>query len=538
MPTETSIAKLNQFIRWGSVAAILIAVLVIFRTLPINLVTSAMNEWIGGLGWWGPIVLVLLYIVATILFVPGTILTLAAGAIFGLAVGTIVVSIGSTVGAALAFLISRYVAREKVAKLAEDNRRFAAIDRAIEEGGWKIVGLLRLSPALPFNLQNYLYGLTPIRFWPYVFTSWLAMLPATFLYVYLGHITGAAVSADRERTPAEWAMLAVGLLATIAVTIYVTRLASRKLNEQVDQDQRDDTETLNEPKPTEDPNTRRTFALAGLALASVLFATYVSMNSERIKQTVTGWFGPPAVESTESHDVNPAGPSIDHSLLSELLASHVQEGGWVNYEALRDDTGKLDRYLSVVASAPWDKLGRDEKLALLLNGYNASTLKLILDHYPVQSIKDIPAADRWDAVRWNIGGNTWSLNQIEHEQIRPHFKEPRIHFALVCAAVGCPPLRREAYDADRLDEQLEDQTQIVHDHATWFEYLNGDNELRLTKLYDWYGDDFTQAAESIPRFAASYSQPLQRSIDSDQTPTITWLPYDWSLNSNLNRQPR
>ncbi|MEP1648272.1 MAG: TVP38/TMEM64 family protein, partial [Rhodopirellula bahusiensis] len=93
MPTEISIAKLNQFIRWGSVAAILIAVLVIFRTLPINLVTSAMNEWIGGLGWWGPIVLVLLYIVATILFVPGTILTLAAGAIFGLAVGTIVVSI-------------------------------------------------------------------------------------------------------------------------------------------------------------------------------------------------------------------------------------------------------------------------------------------------------------------------------------------------------------------------------------------------------------------------------------------------------------
>ena len=135
----------------------------------------------------------------------------------------------------MAFLIARYVARNKVAERAHSNRHFGAIDRAIDEGGWKIVSLLRLSPAIPFNLQNYLYGLTPVRFWPYVLTSWLAMLPGTLLYVYIGHVTGAAVGGQRERSTMKWAMLAIGLLATVAVTVYVTRLAKRKLKEQIDE---------------------------------------------------------------------------------------------------------------------------------------------------------------------------------------------------------------------------------------------------------------------------------------------------------------
>jgi uncharacterized membrane protein YdjX (TVP38/TMEM64 family) len=211
----------------------LAALLTIVRALPIDQAMAAIKGWTAGLGIWGPVVLALVYIVATVLLVPGTILTLAAGGMFGLVVGTITVSIGSTLGASLAFLIARYVARDKVAARASRNRRFGAIDRAIGEGGWKIVALLRLSPAIPFNLQNYLYGLTPIRFWPYVLTSWLAMLPGTFLYVYLGHIAGAAVGAGRSRSVAEWAMLAVGLLATVVVTVYVTRLARRKLHEQM-----------------------------------------------------------------------------------------------------------------------------------------------------------------------------------------------------------------------------------------------------------------------------------------------------------------
>jgi uncharacterized membrane protein YdjX (TVP38/TMEM64 family) len=210
----TSQPRATRWTRWIRGAALLlivVALLLLMRSLPAAQASAAMKGWISGLGIGGPIVLALIYIVATVLFVPGTILTLAAGAIFGIAVGTVTVSIGSTLGASVAFLIARYVARDKVAEMAHGNRHFGAIDRAIDEGGWRIVGLLRLSPAIPFNLQNYLYGLTPVRFWPCVLTSWLAMLPGTFLYVYIGHVPDAAVGGQRERSPMEWAMLAVGL---------------------------------------------------------------------------------------------------------------------------------------------------------------------------------------------------------------------------------------------------------------------------------------------------------------------------------------
>ncbi|MEX2139439.1 MAG: TVP38/TMEM64 family protein [Pirellulales bacterium] len=219
--------------RWLVVLVLLGAVLMIVRSLPVDRAMVSVSDWIFQMGVWGPVVLALVYAVATVLFVPGTILTLAAGAVFGLGVGTVAVSIGSTLGASLAFLVARYVARDKIAAIARQNRRFGAIDQAIGAEGWKIVALLRLSPAIPFNLQNYLYGLTGIGFRPYVLTSWLAMLPGTFLYVYLGHAGGAAIATDRSRTPGEWALLAAGLVATAVVTVYITRLARHKLKEQM-----------------------------------------------------------------------------------------------------------------------------------------------------------------------------------------------------------------------------------------------------------------------------------------------------------------
>ncbi|MGV3486254.1 MAG: TVP38/TMEM64 family protein [Planctomycetaceae bacterium] len=220
---------------WMRAAAILVivaAMLASMRAWQWDQAIVELKQWIAGLGTWAPVVLGVLYVVATVLLVPGFILTLIAGALFGPIVGMVCVSIGSTVGASLAFIIARYVARDRVASFADRYPRFDAIDRAIGEGGWKVVALLRLSPAIPFNVQNYLYGLTRIRFWPYAMTSWLAMLPGTFLYVYLGHITGAALAEDRDRTVAEWLMMGIGLLATIAVTVMITRLARRQLRDQ------------------------------------------------------------------------------------------------------------------------------------------------------------------------------------------------------------------------------------------------------------------------------------------------------------------
>lgn len=191
---------------------------------------------IAGLGAWGPALFVVLYVVATVLFLPGSILTLGAGVVFGLVRGAVIVSVSATLGATAAFLVGRYLARDWVARKIEGNARFRAIDEAVAREGWKIVGLTRLSPVFPFNLLNYAFGLTRVGLRAYVLASWIGMMPGTLMYVYIGSLAGdlAAVGAgQRARTPAEWALYAVGLVATVAVTVYVTRLARGALQRRI-----------------------------------------------------------------------------------------------------------------------------------------------------------------------------------------------------------------------------------------------------------------------------------------------------------------
>lgn len=201
-----------------------------------TLLNSALT-WIESLGFWGPAIFILIYIVATVLLIPGSLLTLGAGAIFGVALGSVYVSIASTLGATSAFLVGRYFARNWVAKKIEGNAKFKAIDEAVAGEGWKIVGLTRLSPAFPFTLLNYAYGLTKVSLRDYFFASWIGMMPGTLMYVYLGAAAGSLASLGggtaREKTPAEWALYAVGLLATVVVTVYVTKLARKALNEKI-----------------------------------------------------------------------------------------------------------------------------------------------------------------------------------------------------------------------------------------------------------------------------------------------------------------
>ncbi len=190
--------------------------------------------WVDGLGFWGPLVFVVGYGAAVVAFVPGSVLTLAGGAIFGLVEWTIYVFVAATLGAAGAFLVSRHLARRAIERRLEGNPRFAAIDRAVGLEGRKIVFLLRLSPVFPFNLLNYGLGLTQVRFVDY-FAASPGMIPGTLLYVYYGKLIGdvAAVAggATVERGLAYYGVLVLGLIATIAVTTIVTRTARRALKE-------------------------------------------------------------------------------------------------------------------------------------------------------------------------------------------------------------------------------------------------------------------------------------------------------------------
>jgi uncharacterized membrane protein YdjX (TVP38/TMEM64 family) len=189
-------------------------------------------EWVAGLGATGPLVFAAGYVAATILLVPGSLLTLAAGALFGVVRGTAIVLVAATTGACAAFLIARYAARERVAARMQRDARFAALDRAIGRAGRKIVILLRLSPVFPFNLLNYALGLTSVRFIDYLIAC-VAMLPGTLLYVYYGRVIGdvaaLAAGARVERGWSYYLLLGIGLIATILVTATIARMARREL---------------------------------------------------------------------------------------------------------------------------------------------------------------------------------------------------------------------------------------------------------------------------------------------------------------------
>ncbi len=196
-------------------------------------------EWVEGLGVWGPLAFIAGYVAATVAFIPGSLLTLAAGAIFGLARGSVFVFFGATLGSALAFLVARHLARSFVQRRLESQPKFATIDRAVGREGLKIVFLLRLSPVFPFNLLNYALGLTRVSFRDYLLASF-GMIPGTFLYVYygkaLGSLAAVAGGAQVERGTGYWVVLGVGLLATLIVTTFVTRIARRALTQEVGDD--------------------------------------------------------------------------------------------------------------------------------------------------------------------------------------------------------------------------------------------------------------------------------------------------------------
>jgi len=230
----------NKWIRTLVILALIVAVLVLGgKYLNLQQRLADALSWIEGLGPVGMGVYALLYIVACVFFIPGSILTLGAGAIYGVVTGSILVSISSTLGATAAFLVGRYAARGWVAKKIDGNVRFTTIDNAVAAEGWKMVGLTRLSPIFSFNLLNYAYGLTRVSLREYVLASWIGMMPGTIMYVYIGSLAGdlASIGAETSEAPsgAQWTINIVAFLATVIVTVYVTKIAKKTLAEKIDE---------------------------------------------------------------------------------------------------------------------------------------------------------------------------------------------------------------------------------------------------------------------------------------------------------------
>lgn len=222
---------LKKYWKWIALGLLLVALSSATAFLPVKEWVKAFSDWVQKLGAAGVVVFIAVYAIATVLFLPGWIFTVAAGLVFGVIGGTAVALSGAIIGCSLAFLCGRYLVRKRVESATKGNKKFRAIDEAIGKQGWKIIGLLRLSPLIPFNLSNYFYGVTAVKFLPYLLASAVGMLPGTLLYAYLGGAGKAGLGGgDQHQSPLKYVLLGVGLLATIAVTIFVSRLAKKALS--------------------------------------------------------------------------------------------------------------------------------------------------------------------------------------------------------------------------------------------------------------------------------------------------------------------
>jgi len=231
----------------------------------------------------------------------------------------------------------------------------------------------------------------------------------------------------------------------------------------------------------------------------------------------------------------PSGTAVDHSAFERLLRTYVDQSGLVDYKAWKaQDEETLRNYLKTLSKVEPGRLGRSERLAFWINAYNALTIQGILEFYPVKSIKDkvsrVLGFNIWDDYPMTVHGESHSLNDIEHKILRK-MGEPRIHFAIVCASVGCPKLRNEAYTGANLDSQLEDQAESFFAESRNFRIDRKRGTVYLSSILDWFGEDFGGSDGAKLDFASRYlSEEEEKEFLRSGKAKVKYLDYDWSLN--------
>ena len=228
---------------------------------------------------------------------------------------------------------------------------------------------------------------------------------------------------------------------------------------------------------------------------------------------------------------------LDNSLYDSVLEKYVDEEGMVDYAGLQSAPEKLDQYLTLLNQTDPASLNQDDRLAFWLNVYNAYTLKLIINNYPISGIRQaangpfIPKLNTpWEVDLVNVNGKVMDLDHVEHKIIRKEFDDARVHFALVCAALSCPKLRRESYRGDILDQQLQDQG---------IDFLNSPNknriekegrQIRISKIFKWFKGDFEKEGQSLQQFLADFYEGEIATALSQNKLKVKYTKYDWALN--------
>jgi uncharacterized membrane protein YdjX (TVP38/TMEM64 family) len=439
-----------------------------------------------------PLFYIAAYTFATAFAIPGSILTLAGGAMFGVVQGSLYTTIGANLGANAAFGIARMLGRDGVTNIG--GSRLDALDRAAESHGFQGLLSLRLIPVVPFNALNFGSGLTSISWSTYAIATAIGILPGTIVYtMFADALLAGSREASRE------ALLRVLLSGALLILLSFLPAIARRLGVKV-------------------PGASA--AVVGLTTLALLRPIH-----------------------TEAQTL----PS--HQPFSEILAEVVSQPAvdYAQLVALRADLAQYLSSLGDVEAEAIEGASREEQLAFWINAYNACMLSLVADNYPiakdgrllsrirnsvagrpVNSVWQIP--DVFSAAHCRIAGVDRSQDDMEHGIIRP-MGDPRIHFAVNCAAVSCPVLWPEAYQAESLDAQLDRAVARLIDTPAHFSVER--STIRLNQVLDWFRDDFG-GEEGLREFFARYTSTDVAALLSDPDTKIEFFEYDWTLNDTGN----
>jgi len=242
-----------------------------------------------------------------------------------------------------------------------------------------------------------------------------------------------------------------------------------------------------------------------------------------------------AEKAPSYHVANPQ-QEIDqsHVAFTAIIKTHLKND-MVDYAGLKKNPGELTAYLDTLAAVPeaaFKKWNKDQQMAFLINLYNAATLKLIVDHYPLKSIKDIGSVLKgpWKQEVVRLFGKLETLDHVEHDLLRANYKDPRIHFAVNCASIGCPVLRPEAFQAATLDSQLEEQARKFLQDSSKNRLDTKNKILYLSPIFDWFKGDFTAKSGTVEKFVAPYFKPADRDLIQRGGLSVKNTDYDWNLN--------
>ena len=455
-------------------------------------------EWLRGNAWAAPI-FIGIYATATALAVPGTILTLAGGAVFGFWWGTLYNFIAANIGANAAFLIARSLGGDAVRRLiGKDSKVLNKLDDIVEQHGFRGLLTLRLIPLAPFNALNFGSGLMALKWRTYAIATLVGILPGTAIYTFFAD---SILQGSQEASSAAWLRVLLAGLLLVLLSFLPTIL--KKMN----------------------------VRLPGMSTIVVFLSTaVVSM----------GGLGLSNASAQELPD---------HTEFTSVVAAVVVDAQ-VDYAGLAANDAGLRAYLARLDATDISAVttaSREDQLAFWINAYNACMLKRVIEHYPIKKAGGFHglknrAAGRPENSVWQIedvftgdhcrvAGEERSQDEIEHEIIRP-MGDARIHFAVNCAAWSCPPLIDRAYLAETLNEQLDDRVRAFMMDTEHFDVTTeGDRRtVHVNKVLDWFKEDFGGNKEGIRAFFAEFADGDYREALLDPETKVEFFEYDWTLN--------